>query len=284
MSTDSNAKIFSVIGGCGRSGRWLVPEKTNMMTLFGRAVIDLRDARTNAEELEFTCLSVFANITFIVPEGAEIRPSGMAIFGSSRSTVPTSGAPCDLPPISIEATTVIGRLRIRTTEEVPDHDLSRRKRRRQSKTRGSVASTQTVADVPAIVEQPTSVASAPPAGIADAEPPRETGPEVATTPREAMTPKADLSRPITAFQPVPAEDRSPVHGVAVPPSIEGTMLDPDAASPDPSAAAANEASPVIEPADGDAPEAISAPIDEAAAGDGDSAQAAQDADLAAADV
>jgi hypothetical protein len=133
MSTDSNAKIFSVIGGCRRSGRWLVPAQTNMMTLLGRAVIDLRDASSSAEELEFTCLSVFGNITFIVPEGAEVRPSGMAILGSSKSTVPISGAACDLPPISVEATTIIGRLSIRTTEEVPDHDLSRRKRRCQTR-------------------------------------------------------------------------------------------------------------------------------------------------------
>ncbi|MFV2040274.1 MAG: hypothetical protein ACC660_08520, partial [Acidimicrobiales bacterium] len=73
MSKDSNAKIFSIIGSGRRSGRWIVPAKTNMKTFFGRAIIDLRDAQTDAEELEFTCLSVLANVTFIVPEGAEVR-------------------------------------------------------------------------------------------------------------------------------------------------------------------------------------------------------------------
>ena len=43
-----------------------------MMTLLGRAVIDLHDASSSAEELEFTCLSVFANITFTVHENAEV--------------------------------------------------------------------------------------------------------------------------------------------------------------------------------------------------------------------
>ncbi len=120
MSIESNAKIVSVVGGCRRSGRWIVPAETDMMTLFGRAVIDLREARTSAEQLEFTCLSVFANITFLVPEGAEVRPSGMAILGSSRSTVPISDVECHLPPMSVDATTIFGRIRIRTTDLDPE--------------------------------------------------------------------------------------------------------------------------------------------------------------------
>nr|WHW29328.1 hypothetical protein [uncultured bacterium] len=120
MSIESNAKIVSVVGGCRRSGRWIVPAETNMMTLFGRAVIDLREADTTAEQLEFTCFSVFANITFLVPEGAEVRPSGMAILGSSRSVVPTSDVVCHLPPMSVDATTIFGRIRIRTTDHDPE--------------------------------------------------------------------------------------------------------------------------------------------------------------------
>ena len=93
-----------------------------MTTLFGRAVIDLRQARTSAEELEFTCMSVFANITFLVPEGAEVRPSGMAILGSSKCMVPESDQPSALPAMSVDATTIFGRLRIRTTDEELDDE------------------------------------------------------------------------------------------------------------------------------------------------------------------
>jgi hypothetical protein len=57
-----------------------------------------------------------------------------------------------------------------------------------------------------------------------------------------MTPNADLSSPIKAFEPASTETLSPIHEVAVPASIEGTMLDPEL--PDDSAAAPNEASPV----------------------------------------
>jgi hypothetical protein len=135
MGMDDDAQIFSVIGGAKRSGRWRVPASTRTLTLFGRCLIDLRQAETTADELSFSCISVFAGVTFIVPEGAEVRPSGMAILGSARSLVPVSDSPATLPPISIDAITVLGRLRIRTTDEEPEEELrdSWRERRRERK-------------------------------------------------------------------------------------------------------------------------------------------------------
>lgn len=282
MSTDSNAKIFSMVGGCRRSGRWLVPAKTNMMTLFGHAVIDLRDARTSADELEFTCLSVFANITFIVPEGAEIRPSGMAILGSSKSTVPISGGSCDLPPISAEATTIIGRLRIRTTEEVPDHDLSRRQRRRQLKIQdGSIAD-----DPPEATASPALVISDPEPQMSEPGAPRDLSPELAIIPPEAMTPKADLSSPITAFQPSPAEDQSLIHDVDVPASIEGTMLESEPQSDSDTASVANALQTPSDNQDPDDNADNQAPPEVASDGGPavDSATATTNADLSTADA
>jgi len=91
-----------------------------MVTLFGRAAIDLREAHTSAEQLEFSCLSISANITFLAPEGAEVRPSGIASLGSSKSTVPVSDTACHLPPMSVDSTTIFGRIRIRTTDLDPE--------------------------------------------------------------------------------------------------------------------------------------------------------------------
>lgn len=135
MGMDDDAQIFSVIGGAKRSGRWRVPASTRTLTLFGRCLIDLRQAETTADELSFSCISAFAGVTFIVPEGAEVRPSGVAVLGSARSLVPVSDTPAHLPPISIDAITVLGRLRIRTTDEEPEEELrdSWRERRRARK-------------------------------------------------------------------------------------------------------------------------------------------------------
>lgn len=135
---DDDAQIISVIGGAKRRGRWRVPGSTRTLTLFGRCLIDMRQAETSAEEICFSCISVFAAVTFMVPEGAEVRPSGVAVLGSARSDVPVTDTPAHLPPISIDAITVLGRLRIRTTHEEPDKGrrLSRRERRRAADANG----------------------------------------------------------------------------------------------------------------------------------------------------
>jgi hypothetical protein len=232
MSTESNAKIFSVIGGCRRSGRWLVPHETAMLTLFGRAVIDLRQARTTAEELEFTCTSVFANVTFIVPEGAEVRPSGMAIFGSSKSVVPVSEVACELPSMAIEATTVFGRLRIRTTEEAPIEDETRRQRRRRRKAEAR----RQVQGEPAAIADGTPAAGATQPAAAPLFVPVDTSqfgrPDPVLGP-EAFAPAAppkDLSSPIEAFGEPPEPERSPLTAADVPGSLAGTVLDDEPTS------------------------------------------------------
>ena len=262
MSKDSNAKIFSVIGGCRRSGRWLVPAKTEMMTFFGRVVIDLRQAQTSAEELEFTCTSAFANITFIVPEGAEVRPSGMAVLGSSKCIVPVTSTPCHLPPISVDATTILGRLRVRTTDRDPDDNQGRRWfRRKRSATpaAGSVSSPSlepsepggveprgfsspsTTAVSPATASPFTADAPATASAVFSPDAPATATPFTPDAP-PSPDPASDAETPETpetqAFSPpVPPRDdaevaaeRSPLENVEVPESLEGTVAEAETPS------------------------------------------------------
>ncbi|MFV1991987.1 MAG: LiaF domain-containing protein, partial [Acidimicrobiales bacterium] len=110
MSED--ARIVSVIGGCRRQNRWRVAEDTSVMTLFGRCILDLREAECEAATIDISVLNVFANVTIIVPEGSDVRPSGMALLGSSSCLVPVSDKASPLPPIDVDGMTVFGRLRI----------------------------------------------------------------------------------------------------------------------------------------------------------------------------
>lgn len=317
MSTEANAKIFSVIGGCRRSGRWLVPASTNMLTLFGRAFIDLREARTSADELEFSCLSVFANVTFIVPEGAEVRPSGTAILGSSRSTVPVTDASCQLPPISVDATTVFGRMRIRTTDTDPEDDERKQNRRGLFRRRERAADRDHVADAGA----PATTPADDPGGV-DLAPAERSGgvePLPGATPRRTATSgagardeappsgrrpsrpvldddevigggSATVSAPVDLSAPIPAfedDDVSPIHDVAVPDTLAGTAADAEAPAGPPVFAADDE--PVDDEGADDEADQPGAAADEAVIGgtraagdattDGDEEGAAATADV-----
>ncbi|MEM9034393.1 MAG: hypothetical protein AAGA99_08625 [Actinomycetota bacterium] len=109
---EDEARIVSVVGGARRTSRWKVPEDTSVLTLFGRCLLDLRQAETDADELWFSIVSVFATVEVIVPEGTVVQPSGMAFLGGSSCEVPLSSSRSQLPPIEIDAITVFGSLRI----------------------------------------------------------------------------------------------------------------------------------------------------------------------------
>lgn len=227
MSTEANAQIISVIGGCRRAGRWLVPSKTKVMTFFGRATIDLREAQTTAEELSFDCMSAFASITFIVPEGAEIRPSGMAILASARSDVPVEVGGSHLPKIAIDAITLFGRFRIVTGEALEAEQEP------EGHTEAAVAPGADLADtrdLDAPVAAYVPPADAAPHQAADPTPYQPAAEPAAFRPPEPAAEPAPAPAPAPAADPVEQRqnddaERSPIHEIAVPDSPAAMALD-----------------------------------------------------------
>ena len=129
---EETLRIVSVLGGSRRVGRWRIPASTSVMALFGRTTLDLREAESQASEIEIRCLSVFAGVTILVPKGADVRPAGTAILASTSCDIPSNDDPATLPPVLISATTVLGKLHIQTEERPP-----RKPRRRGSELRHS---------------------------------------------------------------------------------------------------------------------------------------------------
>ena len=129
---EETLRIVSVLGGSRRVGRWRIPASTSVMALFGRTTLDLREAESQASEIEIRCLSVFAGVTILVPKGADVRPAGTAILASTSCDIPANDEPATLPPVLISAMTVLGKLHIQTEEPPP-----RKPRRRGSESRRS---------------------------------------------------------------------------------------------------------------------------------------------------
>ena len=127
---EETLRIVSVLGGSRRVGRWRIPSSTSVMALFGRTTLDLREAESQASEIEIRCLSVFAGVTILVPKGADVRPAGTAILASTSCDIPANDEPAMLPPVLISATTVLGKLHIQTEERPP-----RKPRRRGGQSR-----------------------------------------------------------------------------------------------------------------------------------------------------
>ena len=113
----TETKVFSILGGTKRRDRWRVAQDTSILTVFGRTYLDLRQAGASEDLLDISIFTVFGSVTIVMPEGTDVRPSDGSFLASSSCVVPASNSASHLPPIDIDATTILGRLRIRIANE-----------------------------------------------------------------------------------------------------------------------------------------------------------------------
>ncbi len=88
--------FVGIFGGGDARGRWRVAERVTVVNLFGGADLDMRGAIVTADEVRITVVSLFGGSDIIVPEGADVEMTGMAIFGGNDSDVasaPILGSP-----------------------------------------------------------------------------------------------------------------------------------------------------------------------------------------------
>jgi len=67
---------------------------------------------------------VFGSATFVMPEGAEVHPSGVSLLSASVVEVPDNDESTDLPMLEIEWFSIFGKLKIVTSlaEDGPEDD------------------------------------------------------------------------------------------------------------------------------------------------------------------
>jgi hypothetical protein len=105
-------KQTSVFGDVRRSGQWLVPAQGSWQTVFGDVVLDLREARIPAAELQLRAGSVFGDIDLIVPEGVDVEVRARTVLGNVRQEAGDAHAP-GAPRIVLTGGTVFGDVKVR---------------------------------------------------------------------------------------------------------------------------------------------------------------------------
>ena len=66
-TTEPARPIIAIFGGASRKGAWRVPRATTVVTVFGGADIDLRDAILPGREITIRAFSVFGGVGITVP-------------------------------------------------------------------------------------------------------------------------------------------------------------------------------------------------------------------------
>lgn len=115
MARPKPTKMLALLGRCRRTGRWRVAQRSQVLAVLGTCNLDMRRSFVDSgDQLKMKVTVVFGSATFLLPEGAEVRPSGVSLLASSLVDVPEHDSECDLPMVEIEWICMFGRLRIVT--------------------------------------------------------------------------------------------------------------------------------------------------------------------------
>jgi Domain of unknown function (DUF1707)/Cell wall-active antibiotics response 4TMS YvqF len=79
--TGRASRIVAIFGGASRKGSWHAERVTEILTVFGGADIDLREAVLPGREITIKATCVFGGVDIIVPPEMRVIDSGTAIFG-----------------------------------------------------------------------------------------------------------------------------------------------------------------------------------------------------------
>ncbi len=120
MAKSKPTKMLAVLGRCRRGGRWQPAARSSVLAVLGDCYLDMTKALVDeAEPVKFQVTVCLGSVTFIVPPGVEIRPSGMSILASSRVAVPTA-EDSSFPLIEVEWTCILGRIRVISSDSLGD--------------------------------------------------------------------------------------------------------------------------------------------------------------------
>ncbi|MBE1535300.1 DUF1707 SHOCT-like domain-containing protein [Actinomadura algeriensis] len=81
--TAQSASVVAVLSGATRSGRWLVEQRTNVVSLLGGIELDFRQAVLSASEVTVNVTAVLGGVAVTVPPGVRVVDSTMAILGAT---------------------------------------------------------------------------------------------------------------------------------------------------------------------------------------------------------
>jgi len=88
---------IAIFSGVDRKGRWRVPRRSFVLSLFGGSDLDLRQAELDSDVATIFVFDIFGGTDLYVPEGVDLDVGGFGIFGAvdehGRDVPPQHGAP-----------------------------------------------------------------------------------------------------------------------------------------------------------------------------------------------
>jgi hypothetical protein len=107
-------RIIAIFSGASRKGVWHADPVINVLTVFGGAEIDFRDAIMPGKEVVLRATTVLGGVEVTVPPEMRVVDNGIAILGGRdiAGNADESASP-DAPVLRIEGTCVLGGVEVK---------------------------------------------------------------------------------------------------------------------------------------------------------------------------
>jgi hypothetical protein len=106
-------RIIAIFGGATRKGTWHPEPVIDVLTVFGGAELDFRDAVLPGNEVTLRATSVLGGVEITVPPEMRVIDNGSAILGGREIKGGDESVGPDSPVLRIEGICVLGGLEVR---------------------------------------------------------------------------------------------------------------------------------------------------------------------------
>jgi hypothetical protein len=128
--------LVAVFGGSERKGTWNAPKRIKVVTVFGGATIDFREARLPVEGVDLSIFAMMGGVEIIVPPELPVDMSGVAFMGGFEHMARTPVEPePGRPVLRVGGFAMMGGVSVETRLVGESAGDARRRRRRERKER-----------------------------------------------------------------------------------------------------------------------------------------------------
>ncbi|MDT4946509.1 MAG: hypothetical protein QOH14_3242, partial [Pseudonocardiales bacterium] len=96
------------------AGHWTAPSRLTAVAVLGDVIIDLRTAELRGEELSIQATALVGDVHVVVPPGATVELSGIAVLGRKKLAVEPADFALAVPVVRVSAFAMIGDVIVAT--------------------------------------------------------------------------------------------------------------------------------------------------------------------------
>jgi hypothetical protein len=106
-------RAIAVMSGANRGGGWVVPRRFGAFAFWGGSILDLREARFEAQVTQITATAIMGGVQVLVPEGVRVEVHGIGLMGGFNESGSQPATPTDAPVVRVRGLAFWGGVLVR---------------------------------------------------------------------------------------------------------------------------------------------------------------------------